>query len=80
MKLKVKSLEKRITCIISACVLHNWCIFEDDYDEENFEDYISNIDFTVNRFSAYTIMGRHRALRGGLTKREMLCTYINSKV
>ena len=80
MKLIVKSLEKRIACIISACVLHNWCIFEDDCDEENFEDYVSNIDFTVNRFSAETIMGRRRALGGGLTKREMLCAYINSKV
>ena len=80
MKLKVKSLEKRIACIVTACVLHNWCIFEDDCDEEIFEDYVSNIDFTVNRFSAKTILGRCRALGGGLTKREMLCTYINSKV
>ena len=80
MKLKVKSLDKRINCIVSACVLHNWCIFEDDCDEENFEDYVSNIDFTVNRFSAETILGRRRALGGGLTKREMLCAYTNSKV
>ena len=68
MKLKVKSLEKRITCIVSACVLHNWCIFQDDCDGDNFEDYVSNIDFTVNRFSAETILGRQRALGGGLMK------------
>ena len=80
MKLKVKSLDKRISCIVSACVLHNWCIFEDDCDEDNFQDYVLNINFTVNRFSAKTILGRHRALRGGLTKQEMLCAYINSKV
>ena len=32
-KLKVRSLEKRINCIVSACVLHNWYIMEDDGDE-----------------------------------------------
>ena len=68
MKLKVKSLDKRINCIVSACVLHNWCIFEDDCDKDNFQDYVSNIDFTVNRFSVETILGRRRALEGGLTK------------
>ena len=80
MKLKVKSLDKRISCIVSACVLHNWCIFEDDCDKDDFQEYVSNIDFTVNRFSVETILGRRRALGGGLTKREMLCAFINSKV
>ena len=36
MRLNVKSLDKRIMCIVSACVLHNWCILEDD--GEDFED------------------------------------------
>ena len=80
MKLKVKSLDKRIKCIVSACVLHNWCIFEDDCCEESFDEYIANLDTDVNTLPATAILGRRRALGGGMTKRDMLCNYIDSKV
>ena len=80
LKLKVKSLDKKIMCVVSACVLHNWCILENDVDEDDFEEAISNLDFNVNRFSAEAELGRRRALGGGNMKREMLCDYINSKV
>ena len=80
LKLKVKSLDKKIMCIVSTCVLHNWCILENDVDEDDFEETISNLDFNVNRFSAEAELGCRRALGGGNTKREMLCDYINSKV
>ena len=67
-------------CVVSTCVLHNWCIFENDVDEDGFEETISNLDFNVNRFSAEAELGCRRALGGGNTKCEMLCDYINSKV
>ena len=72
MKLTVKCLEKRIACIVRTCVLHNWCIFEDDCEEDSFEEFISNLDYEVNKFSASSVIGRHRALGGGMTKRDML--------
>ena len=80
LKLKVKSLDKKIACIVSSCVLHNWCIMENDVDEEEFEETISNLDFNVNRFSAEAELGCRRALGGGNTKHEMLCAYINGRV
>ena len=80
LKLKVKSLDKKIICIVSACVLHNWCIMENDVDEEDFEEAISNLDCHVNRFTAEAELGRRRALGGGNTKREMLCAYIDQRV
>ena len=80
LKLKVKSLEKKIIYIVSACVLHNWCILENDVDEEECEETISNLDFNVNRFSAEAELGRRRALGGGNTKREMLCNFIDQRV
>ena len=80
LKWKVKSSEKKIMCIVSTCVLHNWCILENNVDEDDFEEAISNFDFNVNRFSAEAELGHRRALGGGNTKREMLCDYINSKV
>ena len=80
LKLKVKSLEKKIICIVSACVLHNWCIMEQDVEEEEFEEAISNLDFNVNRFTAEAELGCRRALGGGNTKREMLCAYIDQRV
>ena len=80
MKLKVKTLDKCIKCIVSACVLHNWCIFEDDCSEDTFDDYISNLDTEVTTMPATAVLGRRRAMGGGLTKRDMLCSYIDSKV
>ena len=58
MKLKVKSLDKRIKCIVSSCVLHNWCIMEDDCDEESFEDYVSNLDTEVTTLPATSVLGK----------------------
>ena len=80
LKLKVKTLEKKIACIVSACVLHNWCIIENDVDEEEFNEVISSFDCNVNRFTAEAELGRRRALGGGNTKCEMLCAYIDGKV
>ena len=75
-KLKVRSLEKRINCIVSACVLHNWCIMEDDGDEFD-EVQGGNLDLDVaNNLTAKAYLGRRRANGGGITKRDLLCQYI----
>ena len=57
LKLKVKSLEKKLMCIVSACVLHNWCIIENDVEEEDFEEVVSSLDCNVNRFSVEAQLG-----------------------
>ena len=75
MKLKVNTLEKCIKCIVAACVLHNWCIMEDDGE---FDDVDGDpLDMAVgNNITADAYLGRKRATGGGVNKRELLCQYI----
>ena len=77
LKLKVNSLDKRILCIVASCVLHNWCIMEDDgNDFEEFEAGES-LDLDVgNNLTADAYLGRRRAVGGGITKRDLLCNFI----
>ena len=78
LKLNVKTLEKRINCIVSACVLHNWCIMEDD--GEDFDDVGELLDSTVgNNLTAEAYIGRKRAAGGGQNKRNMLCHLISGQ-
>ena len=75
MKLKVYSIKKRIQCVVAACVLHNWCIMEDD--DEDFEDIGIKLDTGVARnITADAYLGRKRASGGGMNKRNILCAYI----
>ena len=75
MKLNVHSLEKRIKCIVSACVLHNWCIMEDD--GEDFDEVGEILDNSVGQnLTAEAYMGRRRAAGGGQNKRDLLCEFI----
>ena len=75
MKLKVNTLEKRIKCIVASCVLHNWCILEDD--GEDFEDIGSQLDLDVGQnITAEAYLGRKRATGGGVNKCNLLCEYI----
>ena len=75
MKLNVHSLEKRINCIVSACVLHNWCILQDDGDD--FDDVGEVLDNSVGQnLTAEAYMGRRRAAGGGQNKRDLLCQFI----
>ena len=64
--------------MVAACVLHNWCIMEDDHDEEGFEMFVNHslrTDISDNK-PAEAIIGQCRALDGGNTKRNILCNYI----
>ena len=76
LKLKVQSLDKRIKCIVSACVLHNWCLMEDDGDEFD-ELQGHNLDMNVgDNITADAYLGWKRANGGGITKRDILCQKI----
>ena len=75
--LKCKSNEKRIICIVAACVLHNWCLMEDDDDDSLFEMLDAELQMDVNDdVTAETILGARLANAGGVTKRLLLCDYI----
>ena len=63
MKLKVNMLEKCIKCAVASCVLHNWCILEDD--GEDFEEIGSHLDLDVGQnITAEAYLGRKRATAG----------------
>ena len=83
--LKFRSNDKRIMCVVAACVLHNWCIMEDDDDDSIFKLIDENNEVTVqlqtdvnDYFPAALILGTRRANAGGNTKREMLSSIISS--
>ena len=76
----MKSLDKWIKCIVSSCVLHNWCIIEDDCDEKAFDQYVADLDTDVTNLRATAVLGCRRAIGGGMTKHDMLCEYINARV
>ena len=78
MHITARSNTKRIKLVVAACILHNWCIMEDDGDEEEFESIITEslrTDVTRNK-PATAIVGLRRAIGGGNTKRNILCQYI----
>ena len=77
--LKVKTDEKRILCVAAACVLHNWCLMEDDDDEssfDNIEDAQALATDVCNNIPASAVMGHKRASGGGTTIRDLYCEYI----
>ena len=46
--LKVKSNNKRIKVIVATCVLHNWCLMEDDDNETVFDLLDQELKMDVN--------------------------------
>ena len=79
--LNARSNEKRIKCVVAACVLHNWCIMEDDEDDTMFRlgENSQELDTNVNdHFPAAFMIGTRRANAGGNTKREMLSAIIGT--
>ena len=75
MKLNVYSLDEQINCIVSACVLHNWCILEDDGDD--FDEVEEVLDNSVGQnLTTEAYMGRRCAAGGGQNKRDLLCQFI----
>ena len=82
--LKFRSNDKRIMSVVAACVLHNWCLMEDDDDESIFKLAEENQNTGVlqtdvnDYFPAALIIGNRRANAGGNTKREMLSAIIST--
>ena len=48
MHLKCKSNNKRIKVIVATCVLHNWCLMEDDDDKTVFDLLDQELEVDVN--------------------------------
>ena len=74
LKIMAQSNMKRIKIVVAACVLHKWCILEDDADEDAFDDIIvqSLRHDILHGKPAAAIIGRRRACGGGNTKRNIL--------
>ena len=66
--------DKRILVVVAACVLHNWCIMEDDEDDRIFKlaDHVELETDVNDYFPAALILGTRRANAGGNTKRDLL--------
>ena len=72
--LRHKENDKRILVIVAACVLHNWCIMEDDNDDRIFK-LAENIELETDvndYFPTALILGTRRANAGGNSKRDLL--------
>ena len=72
--------EKRIKIVVAACILHNWCIMEDDIAESIFHlaDH-DEIETDVNDHIPASLMAdTRRPTAGGNTKRDMLSAIIST--
>ena len=72
--LPFRSNKKRIECVVACCVLHNWCLTEDDDDESAFEAFAEELETDVN--SEEAIAGTQHNSSGGVTKQDILCDII----
>ena len=72
LKITAQSNLKRIKIVVAACVLHNWCILEDNADEDAFEEIIvQSLRHDISHGKpASSIVGRCRACGGGEYKEE----------
>ena len=64
--------------IVAACLLHNWCLMEDDEDVTSFAEveYLE-MDGHIG-IPASAIVGRHVACGPGRTKRDLLCNIMQN--
>ena len=60
---------------MACCVLHNWCLIEDDADESAFEQIGEDLETEVN---AEDPGASGRGASGGVTKRDLLCDIIRN--
>ena len=65
-------------CVITARVLHNWCLIKDDEDADVFE-YMDELEMDGHiGIPTVTIIGNRRAHGPGSHKRDMLAAVINN--
>ena len=74
--LPFRSNKKRIQCVVACCVLHNWCLIEDDDDESAFDSIGEEIETDVN--NEEPAAANLRTTSGGVTKRDILCNIIKN--
>ena len=69
---------KRINIVVSACVLHNWCLIEDDSDDRLFRimEQENVLETNVNDHIPASLVATGRGTGGGNTKREILMNMI----
>ena len=77
--LHCKHNKKRIKIVVACCVLHNWCLNEDDDDESLFEPLAEEEELEMDgndTVPAGAVLGARWANAGGVFKREILCQII----
>ena len=62
---------------MATCVLHNWCLMEDDDDKTVFDLLDQELEIDVNDHITAAAIGGVRANSGGVMKRDILSTIIN---
>ena len=78
MKLKCKHQNKRVMTVVACCVLHNWCLMEDDGDISSF-DAIEELETEGHLgIPAISILGQQLALGGGTHKCDQLMHIVSS--
>ena len=68
--LKCRSNKKCIKLVVATCVLHNWCLMEDDDDDSMFELLDQELEVDVNDHKAAAAVESVRANSGGVTNRD----------
>ena len=74
--LPFRSNKKRIQCVVACCVLHNWCLIEDDDDESAFDSIGEDLQTDVNTEDPGHASQRNNS--GGVTKRDILCQIVKN--
>ena len=63
---------------MATCVLHNWCLMEDDDDETVFDLLDQELEVDVNDHITAAAVEGGRANSGGVTKRDILSNMIQN--
>ena len=76
LKLKCKNHHKQILCVVATCILHNWCLMEDDGDISSFDAMDELKTKGHLGIPAAAVLGTSAALGSGTHKRDQLCRQI----
>ena len=78
--LPFRSNNKRIQCVVACCVLHNWCLIEDDDNFSQFELLSQEQELATDvndNIPANIVLTERRSTSGGVTKRDILCGIVS---
>ena len=77
-KLKCKHQGKRVTTVVACCVLHNWCLMEDDGDISSFEAIDELKTEGHLGVPTISILGQCLALGDGTHKHDQLLHIVSN--